>query len=233
MPIRAGFLIFNGVQLLDVTGPFDVLAQVPGVTVHLVANTPNPVATTSGLRLAPDFTFESCPALDLLCVPGGAGITDLLDDQATLDFLREQAAHVRYLTSVCTGSLLLGTAGLLAGRRATAHWAFHELLGALGAIPDKSRVVRDGNLITGAGVTAGIDFGLTLAAELAGSDEARAIQLELEYAPAPPFDAGRPETAPAETVELVRRRSARGFEARARVIRRWAEAHASRGEERR
>ena len=223
MPIRAGFLIFEQVQLLDVTGPFDVLALVPDVTVHLVAKTLDPVTATSGLRLAPDLTFESCPSLDVLCVPGGNGITELLDDEHTLDFVRRRAAQVRWLTSVCTGTLLLGTAGLLRGRRATTHWAFHELLAPLGAIPEKSRVVRDGNLITGGGVTAGIDFGLTLAAELAGADEARAIQLELEYAPAPPFDAGNPDTAPRETVELVRRRSAQGLEARAHAVRRWAD----------
>ncbi|NML30426.1 DJ-1/PfpI family protein [Paraburkholderia antibiotica] len=218
MKLQIGFLVFPQVQQLDLTGPHDVLASLPGATTHLIAKTLEPVASSNGLVLTPTTTYESCPPLDVICVPGGGGVTALLRDGQTLDFVRKQAANARYVTSVCTGALLLGAAGLLRGRRATTHWAFHALLEPLGAIPTHARVVRDGNLITGGGVTAGIDFGLTVAAELAGVEEAQAIQLELEYAPAPPFDAGDPETAPSAVVELVKQRSAEGLAARRRMV---------------
>ena len=166
----------------------------------------------------PDTTFDDCPQLDVLCIPGGSGVGDLMLDEATLAFVRRQAAHARYVTSVCTGALVLGAAGLLRGRRATTHWAFHELLAPLGAIPVQERVVRDGNLITGGGITAGIDFALTLAAELIGVEEAQALQLELEYAPAPPFDAGSPDTAPHAVVERMRAANAASLAARRRIV---------------
>ncbi|MBB5413155.1 MULTISPECIES: DJ-1/PfpI family protein [unclassified Paraburkholderia] len=218
MNLQIGFLVFPKVQQLDLTGPHDVLASLPGATMHLIWKTREPVVSSNGLVLTPSTTYESCPPLDVICVPGGSGVTDLLQDEQTIDFVCRQAASARYVTSVCTGALLLGAAGLLRGRRATTHWAFHSLLEPLGAIPTHARVVRDGNLITGGGVTAGIDFGLTVAAELAGAEEAQAIQLELEYAPAPPFDAGDPALAPQAVVELVRRRSAEGLAARRRVV---------------
>ncbi|MBB5462997.1 MULTISPECIES: DJ-1/PfpI family protein [unclassified Paraburkholderia] len=218
MNLQIGFLVFPKVQQLDLTGPHDVLASLPGATMHLIWKTREPVVSSNGLVLTPSTTYESCPPLDVICVPGGSGVTDLLQDEQTIDFVCRQAASARYVTSVCTGALLLGAAGLLRGRRATTHWAFHSLLEPLGAIPTHARVVRDGNLITGGGVTAGIDFGLTVAAELAGVEEAQAIQLELEYAPAPPFDAGDPALAPQAVVELVRRRSAEGLAARRRVV---------------
>lgn len=218
MTIQIGFLVFPDVQQLDLTGPHDVLASVPGAAIQLVWKTREPVASSTGLLLTPTATFEDCPPLDVICVPGGSGVTNLLQDARTIEFVRQQAAGARYVTSVCTGSLLLGAAGLLHGRRATTHWAFHALLEPLGAIPVHGRVVRDGNLITGGGVTAGIDFGLVVAAELAGVAEAQAIQLELEYAPAPPFEAGSPDVAPQEIVEMVRQRSAAGFAARQRVV---------------
>ncbi|MBC8740135.1 cyclohexyl-isocyanide hydratase [Paraburkholderia sp. Clong3] len=218
MNLQIGFLVFPKVQQLDLTGPHDVLASLPGATMHLIWKTREPVVSSNGLVLTPGTTYESCPPLDVICVPGGSGVTDLLQDEQTIDFVCRQAASARYVTSVCTGALLLGAAGLLRGRRATTHWAFHSLLEPLGAIPTHARVVRDGNLITGGGVTAGIDFGLTVAAELAGVEEAQAIQLELEYAPAPPFDAGDPALAPQAVVELVRRRSAEGLAARRRVV---------------
>ncbi|MGF6731637.1 cyclohexyl-isocyanide hydratase [Paraburkholderia youngii] len=223
MSLQIGFLVFPKVQQLDLTGPHDVLASVPGATMHLVWKTREPVVSSNGLVLTPSATYESCPPLDVICVPGGSGVTALLQDEETIDFVRRQAASARYVTSVCTGALLLGAAGLLRGRRATTHWAFHSLLEPLGAIPTHARVVRDGNLITGGGVTAGIDFGLTVAAELAGVEEAQAIQLELEYAPAPPFDAGDPALAPQAVVELVRQRSAEGLAARHRVVMEIAE----------
>ncbi|TCW82096.1 dimethylglycine dehydrogenase [Burkholderia sp. SRS-46] len=208
MALHIGFLVFPGVQQLDLTGPHDVLASLPDAAVHLVWKRREPVASSSGLALAPTRTFADCPPLDVICIPGGIGINDLLTDAETVAFVRQHAAAARYVTSVCTGALLLGAAGLLRGRRATTHWAFHELLAPLGATPVRERVVRDGNLITGGGVTAGIDFALTIAAELAGDDAAQALQLELEYAPAPPFDAGSPDTAPARVVRQVREQSA-------------------------
>ncbi|KVU81457.1 dimethylglycine dehydrogenase [Burkholderia ubonensis] len=218
MTLHIGFLVFPGAQQLDLTGPHDVLASLPDTAAHLVWKTREPVASSSGLALTPGHTFADCPPLDVICIPGGTGITDLLSDRETIDFVRERSAAARYVTSVCTGALLLGAAGLLRGRRATTHWAFHALLEPLGAVPVRERVVRDGNLITGGGVTAGIDFALTIAAELAGDDEAQAIQLELEYAPAPPFDAGSPDTAPAGVVTRVRERSAANLARRRQAI---------------
>ncbi|KVG84197.1 dimethylglycine dehydrogenase [Burkholderia ubonensis] len=224
MTLHIGFLVFPGVQQLDLTGPHDVLASLPDTAAHLVWKTREPVASSSGLALTPGHTFADCPPLDVICIPGGTGITDLLSDRETIDFVRERSAAARYVTSVCTGALLLGAAGLLRGRRATTHWAFHALLESLGAVPVRERVVRDGNLFTGGGVTAGIDFALTIAAELAGDDEAQAIQLELEYAPAPPFDAGSPDTAPAGVVTRVRERSAANLARRRQAIEQAAAA---------
>ncbi|KWZ61502.1 dimethylglycine dehydrogenase [Burkholderia ubonensis] len=224
MTLHIGFLAFPGVQQLDLTGPHDVLASLPDTAAHLVWKTREPVASSSGLALTPGHTFADCPPLDVICIPGGTGITDLLSDRETIDFVRERSAAARYVTSVCTGALLLGAAGLLRGRRATTHWAFHALLEPLGAVPVRERVVRDGNLFTGGGVTAGIDFALTIAAELAGNEEAQAIQLELEYAPAPPFDSGSPDTAPASVVTRVRERSAANLARRRQVIEQAAAA---------
>ncbi len=208
MTLNIGFLLFPKVQQLDLTGPFEVFAALPDVQIHLVAAGMDPVTTASGLCLSPTTTFASCPRLDVLCIPGGAGVNGLLTDEAILTFVRQQAADVRYLTSVCTGALVLGAAGLLRGKRATTHWNARDLLPAFGAIPVHERVVRDGNLLTGGGVTAGIDFALTLVAEMAGRETAEAIQLHLEYAPAPPFDAGTPDRAPPGIVTAVRARSA-------------------------
>ncbi|EMN1929996.1 DJ-1/PfpI family protein [Burkholderia ambifaria] len=218
MTLHIGLLVFPGVQQLDLTGPHDVLASLPDAAVHLVWKSRDTVASSSGLALTPTCTFDDCPPLDVICVPGGIGINDLLLDAETIAFVQQRAATARYVTSVCTGALLLGVAGLLRGRRATTHWAFHELLEPLGAVPVRERVVRDGNLITGGGVTAGIDFALTIAAELAGDEEAQSIQLALEYAPAPPFDAGSPDTAPASVLKRVTERSAAGLEKRRQTI---------------
>ncbi|KVV40021.1 dimethylglycine dehydrogenase [Burkholderia territorii] len=218
MTLHIGLLVFPGVQQLDLTGPHDVLASLPDATVHLVWKSRDTVASSSGLALAPTCTFDDCPPLDVVCVPGGIGINDLLLDAETIAFVQRRAAAARYVTSVCTGALLLGVAGLLRGRRATTHWAFHSLLAPLGAVPVHERVVRDGNLITGGGVTAGIDFALTIAAELAGDEEAQSIQLALEYAPAPPFDAGSPDTAPASVLKRVTERTAAGLDKRRQTI---------------
>ena len=208
MTLHIGLLLFPKVQQLDLTGPYEVFASLPGTTVHLPARTLDPVRTATGLMLLPTTTLDDCPALDVLCVPGGIGVNALLQDEAMLGFVRRQAEGARFVTSVCTGALVLGAAGLLRGRRATTHWASHDLLAAFGATPVHGRVVRDGNLLTGGGVTAGIDFALTLVAELAGRDAAETIQLNLEYAPAPPFAAGSPDTAPAQILAEARSRGA-------------------------
>lgn len=223
MTLNIGLLLFPRVQQLDMTGPYDVFAQMPDTRVHLVAKTREPVKSSAGMILTPDATFADCPALDVICVPGGSGVGDLMEDEETLAFIRRQADGARYVTSVCTGSLVLGATGLLRGRRATTHWAYHGLLAELGAIPVHARVVRHGNLFTGGGITAGIDFALTLAAELVGEHEAQAIQLQMEYAPAPPFDAGDPEHAPAVVVSDVRERSAASLAARSAITARVAE----------
>ncbi|MBV4459315.1 DJ-1/PfpI family protein [Pseudomonas sp. COR58] len=222
MTVQIGFLLFPQVQQLDLTGPYDVLASLPGVQVHLVWKDLIPVTASTGLVLKPTVTFDDCPALDVLCVPGGAGVGPLMEDDQTLDFLRRQAAQARYVTSVCTGSLVLGAAGLLKGKRATTHWAYHDLLETLGAIAVKDRVVRDGHLFTGGGITAGIDFALVLAAELVDADTAQRVQLQLEYAPAPPFDSGSPERAPAHIVEEAVRLAAPSLSKRRQITERAA-----------
>ncbi len=208
MSLEIGLLLFPKVQQLDLTGPYEVFASLPDAVVHLVWKTLEPVTSSTGLVLRPTVTMAECPRLDILCVPGGAGINALLEDEETLGFLRAKAEGARYVTSVCTGALVLGAAGLLRGKRATTHWMFHDLLGPLGAVPVQGRVVQDGNVLSGGGVTAGIDFALTLVAEVAGREAAEAIQLTLEYAPAPPFDAGTPERCRASVLARVRERGA-------------------------
>jgi cyclohexyl-isocyanide hydratase len=222
MTLQIGFVVFPQVQQLDLTGPHDVFATLPDVAVHLVWKTLAPVESSSGLLLTPNMTFDACPQLDVICVPGGSGVGDLMEDSETLSFIQRQAANARFVTSVCTGALVLGAAGLLRGRRATTHWAFHELLRPLGAEPVRNRVVRDGNLFTGGGITAGIDFALVLASELVGEMQAQAVQLELEYAPAPPFNAGSPDTAPPSVTALVKEQSARTLAKRAQIVARVA-----------
>jgi cyclohexyl-isocyanide hydratase len=200
-------VLFPGLTQLDLTGAYEVLARMPDTRVHLVASTLDPVRTEWGLTILPDATFGEVPPLDVLCVPGGWGIDARLGDEELLDFLRARGERARYVTSVCSGALLLGAAGLLRGYGATTHWLSLDLLPLLGAEPARQRVVHDRNRITGAGVTAGIDFGLTLAAELFGPDVAQRIQLAMEYAPAPPFDSGSPDAAPNDIVEALRRDS--------------------------
>lgn len=210
-PLHIGFLLFPNVTQLDLTGPAQVLSRVPGAQVHLIWKTRDPVRTDVGFSIVPTTTFEECPPLTVLCVPGGFGVADQLTDWETLDFLRSQGREARYVTSVCNGSLLLGAAGLLQGYRSACHWAWRKYLPRFGAIPVAERVVRDRNRISGGGVTAGIDFGFALAAELAGEDTARTLQLALEYDPHPPFDSGSPEKAGKQLVEKLQAQQAERF----------------------
>lgn len=226
MVLQIGILVFPGVQQLDLTGPYEVFASLPEAKVHLIWKDRAPLTSATGLVLGPTMTFRECPALDVLCVPGGGGVNALLEDTEVLDFLRAQAKQARYVTSVCTGSLVLGAAGLLKGRRATTHWFSHDFLETFGAIPVHGRVVRDGNLITAGGVTAGIDFGLAVVAELVGQAAAEAIQLGLEYAPEPPFNAGTPEQAPSAVLAAVKDRLASTRKAREAIVGRLTAAGA-------
>ena len=194
--LEIGSLLFEGLDQIDLTGPFEVLSRLPNATYKLYGTTMEPVRDLKGLRLAPDATLAEAPQLDVLHVPGGYGVEALMQDEQVLGWLRTQAGGATCVFSVCTGALLLGAAGLLKGRRATTHWASFELLPYFGATPVNERVVLDGDWIFAAGVTAGIDGALRLAAELRGEDVAKEIQLYMVYAPEPPFDAGTPETAP-------------------------------------
>ncbi len=211
-PIHIGFLIYPGATQLDVTGPAQILSRLPGAVVHMVWKRLEPVDTDAGFSINPTDTFETCPQLDVLCVGGGAGQVNLMQDESVLGFLRDQAESAQYVTSVCTGSLLLGAAGVIDGYRSACHWAYLEMLPAFGATPVAERVVRDRNRFSGGGVTAGIDFALTLVAEIAGEETAKAIQLWTEYDPQPPFDAGSPQSAGPELVSRVRSQAAQARE---------------------
>jgi cyclohexyl-isocyanide hydratase len=226
-PLQIGLVIFPRVTQLDLTGPVQVFSSVPGAKVHLIWKRIEPVASDSVLTLTPTITFEDCPQLDVICVPGGLGTDDMINDEEMLAFLRRQAERAKYVTSVCTGSLVLGAAGLLKGFRAATHWTAMEFLGEFGAIPTNTRVCVDRNRITGGGVTAGIDFALTLVSLMVDRKTAEAIQLRLEYNPAPPFSAGSPETAPAEIVALFRERIAPSQARRSEMIKRAAARLAS------
>ena len=198
---NVGFVIFPELTQLDFTGPQQVLARLPQSAMHIVAKSAAPVPSDSGLSLVPTHTFENCPRLDLICIPGGnTGVVRAMGDQETIEFVQRQSSTAKYVTSVCTGAFVLGAAGLLKGRRATTHWAFTELLPLVGATHEKGRVVKDGNLITAGGVTSGIDFGLRVVADIAGDAVAQGIQLSLEYDPDPPFTSGHPDRA-AESVK--------------------------------
>jgi len=212
---NTGFVIFPDITQLDFTGPFEVLSRLgtppsmskpsrfSRVTTHVVAKTMEPVLSDRGLWFLPTCTFESCPPLDLICIPGGGGVASAIADAETVAFVRHQAAGAGFVTSVCMGAFVLGAAGLLKGRRATTHWAYTDLLPLVGATYEKARVVRDGNVITAGGVTSGIDFGFRILAEVAGDDVARAVQLGIEYDPAPPFDGGHPDKAAEDAIALM------------------------------
>lgn len=189
------FVLFPGVTQLDLAGPAQVLSRMPGARLTVAAASAEPVATDSGFALVPNATFDSAPGTDILCVPGGHGVVDALGDARTINFIRSAAARARWVTSVCTGAFLLGQAGLLERRRATTHWAYTHLLPLVGAAHEPGRVVEDGNVVTAGGVTAGVDFALTLVAREAGEEAAKRIQLALEYDPDPPFACGTPAAA--------------------------------------
>ncbi|HEU4618812.1 MAG TPA: DJ-1/PfpI family protein [Gammaproteobacteria bacterium] len=218
-----GMLLFPGMTQLDFTGPYEVLARLPEAAVHVVATARDPVPTERGLMLTPTTTYGTCPRLDVIVVPGGPGTLELMQDDAVLDFLRREAGHAKYVTSVCTGAFVLGAAGLLTGYRATTHWLSLPLLGLVGAVPVDERIVIDGNRITGGGVTAGIDFALAIAAALHGEAVAQQIQLQIEYEPAPPFRSGSPRTAPAPVVKASIAAARELQERRTRICRTVAE----------
>lgn len=214
-----GLLIYPRMTALDMIGPQYMFASLMGARVHLVAKTDRPVTSDTGVTITPTKTFETCPAdLAVIFAPGGSdGTLAALRDRQTLDFLADRGARAQYVTSVCTGSLLLGAAGLLQGYKATCHWAALEALTEFGAVPTEGRVVRDRNRITGAGVTAGLDFGLQMVAEMRDDTYAQGVQLICEYDPDPPFDAGSLRTAPEEVKQRVVKMFA-GFPAEVRSI---------------
>lgn len=220
--MQIGMLLFPQLTQLDLTGPFEVLSRIPGAKVHLVAKTMEPVTSDSGMTITPTTTFAELPAPDMIFAPGGSGQIAAMEDGASVAWLRDAGAKATWVTSVCTGSLLLGAAGLLKGYKAATHWAFMELLLLFGAEPVHERVVTDRNRITAGGVTAGIDFGLVVAAAVGGKELAENIQLYLEYDPSPPFTAGHPRSAPKDLVDKVRAGMQKRLEQRKEQIARLA-----------
>jgi len=207
-PFVIVFALYPDITQLDFTGPFEVLRRMPNTRLIVASRTGGELKADSGLVFGGLAKLDEIERCDLICVPGGRGQAPAVRDEEFLAQVRRLGLGARFITSVCTGSLILAAAGLIKGRRAACHWAWRELLADAGAIPDAARVVRDGNVISGGGVTAGIDFALTVVAELLGPEVAQAIQLSIEYDPAPPYDAGRPEKAPAPVLKLVRERIA-------------------------
>lgn len=207
--MHLAFLLFPGVTLLDLTGPVQFLSRLPNASLDLVWDSLEPVPTDAGFSIMPTATFADVPSADLLCVPGGMGVASVINHTPALDWVRRVGGEAEWVTSVCTGALILGAAGLLQGYKATTHWAWHDLLALFGAEPVQARHVIDRNRATGGGVTAGIDFALALMARIAGEDHARAVQLALEYDPAPPFDCGSPAKAGPALVEVYQQRAAR------------------------
>ena len=202
-PFRIVFILYPRLTQLDFTGPYEVLARMPGAEVMIASKDGGELVTEMGLTFANLRALADIESADMIMIPGGPGQTEAMQDQEFMSEVKRLGASAKYVTSVCTGSLVLAAAGLITGKRAGSHWAYRELLSMFGAIPDDARVVRDGNVITGGGVTAGIDIALNIVADLRGPDVAKMIQLAIEYAPAPPFNSGRPETAAPETVAAV------------------------------
>lgn len=209
-----GLLLFPALTQLDLTGPFEVFARAPDTKVHLIWKNLDLVVSDRGMAIQPTTTFDTCPALDIICVPGGPGQINLMEDKEVLSFIQAQSKQAKLVTSVCTGSLVLGAAGLLEGYKATTHWASLDQLALLGAEPVNERVVRDRNRITGAGVTSGIDFALSVVSEMFGPYIAQNIQLHMEYDPAPPFDCGSPRSASEEQLKKAQQQVAPFIEER-------------------
>jgi len=222
VPLKIGSLLFENLDQIDLTGPFEVLSRIPNATCRTYAKSMDPVCDVKGLRIMPDATLKEAPQLDILHVPGGRGQEALMEDEEVLGWLVRQAQGAKMVLSVCTGALLLGAAGLIRGKRATTHWASFHLLPWFGAAPVDERVVVEGKWIFAAGVTAGIDGALRLAAEVRGVPAAERIQLDIAYAPEPPFRSGTPQTAPPEIVEAARRDVAELIARRAASARRAA-----------
>ena len=221
--LTVGILLYPGVTQLDFTGPYEVFSRMPGTTVSLIAQTPDPVRSEWGLTFTPDATFADSEPQDIVCVPGGWGVNKQLENEEMLDFLQSHEGRARYITSVCSGALILGAAGLLRGYRATTHWMSLDMLRSFGAEPVDERVVIDRDRITGGGVTAGIDFGLVVAAEVLGAAAAQEIQLAIEYQPAPPYQSGGPSTAPASVRDAVLGRAEQALAERRRIVERIAQ----------
>lgn len=218
-PLTVGLLAFPDLTQLDLTGPYEVFARAPGMRAVVVGTQPGPIRSEWGLTLGTNCTLADAPPLDVLFIPGGIGVNALLANDPVLDFVADRGARAAWVTSVCTGALVLGAAGLLRGYRATTHWLSLDLLADLGATPVEARVVHDRNRITGGGVTAGIDFALSLVAELHGREVAERIQLTIEYDPAPPFRSGSPRQAAGPLVAALRTERARVQEERKRRLR--------------
>ena len=218
------FALYPGITQLDFTGPYEVFARLPHARCLLASVEGRRISVDAGMAFDGVRRLEGIAGCDLLCVPGGFGTIAALEDRRYLGELRRLAQSARYVTSVCTGSLLLAAAGLLTGRHAACHWAWRDALLEFGAIPDEGRVVREGNVFTGGGVTAGIDMALTIVAEIAGTDYAESVQLAIEYAPAPPFDSGRPDRARPEILAAAKRRLDAVRAERDAAVRRAAEA---------
>ncbi|MES1197099.1 MAG: DJ-1/PfpI family protein [Pseudomonadota bacterium] len=223
-PFKIVFILYPHLTQLDFTGPFEVLSRLPGAEAIVASKDGGTLSSETGLHFSNLTRLADIAHADMICIPGGPGQTDAMQDAEFMAEVRRLGEGAQYVTSVCTGSLILAAAGLLTGKRAACHWAYRELLTLFGAIPDPARVVRDGNVITGGGVTAGIDFALTVAAELRGDEVAQTIQLMLEYAPAPPYECGRPELAPPALVERVQQRFASFMQAREAAMKEMANA---------
>ena len=220
--LQLGAILFPQVDQADFTGPFEVLSRIPDSTFHVIGRDLSPVRDVRGLVLTPQTTFAEAPQLDVLLVPGGAGVNAAMEDPDIVSFVRQQAAGAKIIFSVCTGAFILGAAGLLKGRRATTHWASHHLLAFLGTVPVNERVVIDGNLVTAAGVTAGIDGALRVAAKLRNEAIARTIQLYLQYAPEPPFRSGTPESAGPDILSMATAGLRDVIDARLAIVQRLA-----------
>jgi cyclohexyl-isocyanide hydratase len=220
--LSIGSLLFENLDQIDLTGPFEVLSRIPNATHRIYAKSTQPVSDVMGLRIMPDARLAEAPQLDILHVPGGPGQQALMEDEEVLGWLRSQAEGAKKVLSVCTGALLCGAAGLIRGKRATTHWASFHLLPYFGAIPVDERVVVEGKWIFAAGVTAGIDGALRLAADVRGVPAAQRIQLDIAYAPEPPFDSGTPGTAPPEILAAARRDMAELIARREAAVRRAA-----------